>query len=89
MVSAYKAALPKMGCNCNLPLVYRYAHIAVQGLGLPHIYTLQGIAHIKINLSRIGKDDCIGTTLITQMEHLALEIGNTQNIFHLEYEKWS
>ena len=88
MVSAYKAALPKMGSNRNLPLVYRYAPVAVQGLGLPHIYSMQGIAHIKIILSKIAKDERIGTLLLSQMEYLGLEIGNMTNIFDLQYAEW-
>ena len=89
MVSAYKAVLPKMGCNRNLPLVYRYAPVSVQGLGLPHVFSLQGIAHLKIMLSKIAKDERIGTLLLAQMEYLGLEIGNMHNIFDLQYSEWS
>ena len=88
MVPAYKAALPKMGCNRNLPRVYRYAPIEVQGLGLPHIYTMQGVAHIKTVLGKMSKDHRTTTLLIAQLEYLALEMGNMNNIFSLDYATW-
>ena len=88
MVPAYKTALSKMGCNRNIPRVYRYAPVDVQGLGLPHLYTLQGVAHIKSVLAKMTKDQRTSALLVAQLEYLALEMGNMNNIFSLEYCKW-
>ena len=89
MTPAYQAALPKIGCNRHLPLVYRYGPVAMQGLGLPHIYTLQGTAHIQVLLSNLKRSDRISTLLVAEMEYLAMEIGNTRNIFSLPFKPWN
>ena len=89
MTPAYQAVLPKMGSNRNLPLVYRYAPISAQGLGLPHIYTMQGTAHIQVILSHIKRSDRIGKLIESEIESLSLEIGTMNNIFTLNYETWS
>ena len=88
MTPAYQAALPKLGSNRNIPLVYRYASVATQGLGLPHIYTMQGTSHIQVLISHMKRSDRIGKLLETEMEYLALEIGNMKNIFTLDYNTW-
>ena len=47
MRPALNAALPKMGLNRHFPRDVLFGSKDFQGLGIPHLYTLQSIKHIQ------------------------------------------
>ena len=88
MTPAYKVIVPKIGPSEKIPLEIRYASTALFGLGLPNIYTLQGIEHIKLFISHISSGSKIGYSLTTLLEYINLEIGSDKLIFDLNFNKW-
>ena len=81
MISAYKVILAKMGLNRHIPAVFRYAPTFLGGLGLPHIFDMQGIAKIKDVLYHCGKGTIVGKMIEAQLEVCHLHVGVGDNIF--------
>ena len=75
MIPLYACALPRMGVNRHIALVYRYGPKCFHGLGLKHLYTDQGIEQLKILLSHGGSDSYCGILLQCCYELLQLEVG--------------
>lgn len=67
-----------------IPLVYRYAPKSCLGLGLLDMYTMQGIAQIKVLLDHIGKDSMVGKFLYIELETACLELGTGIHLFELD-----
>ena len=88
MTPAYKVILPKIGPSEKIPLEIRYAATTLFGLGLPEIYSQQGIEHVKHFLSHMNSGSKIGYTLAALLEHINIEIGCDTNIFHISFNKW-
>ena len=76
-----------MGISKDVP--YEYIHRGMGGLGLPHIYIMQGIAHIIAMMTHCSKDTQIGMMLIAQMELCNIEIGSGDHLFYLPYSLFS
>ena len=89
MVPVYKKVLPKMGFNQKIPKAYRFGLQRLQGLGLPDVYLLQGLAQIKTFLSHIKKGTVIGDVLEDQLETITLHLGGSAAVFDLPYDSWS
>ena len=89
MKPAYKIVLSKMGINRNIPLVYRYAPKSMNGLGVPHIYTMQGCAHIKSTIDHINSGTKLGTMMTAQLEAINIELGTDKHLFLLHYPTWN
>lgn len=89
MMPAYDVILSKMGLNKKLPRVFRFAPTTLGGFGLPHIYILQGLAHLIAMLSHCGKNTQIGLMLVAQLELCNIEVGSGSHLFHLSYKEYS
>ena len=89
MLPAYKIILSKLGTNQKIPKVFRYAAFKHQGLGLPNIYSKQGIAHLKLIINNIPFKNKVGVALLTCIEYCVLELGSAcDNLFTLDYKQW-
>ena len=87
MKPAYGKILAKMGLNRHLPLVYRYAPKELNGMGLPHVHTLQGIAQMKAFVSHMKSNTKLGALIEAEMETANLEMGTGTHIFDLEFNQ--
>ena len=88
MKPAYKVILSKLGSNRHIPLQYRYGPKELNGLGLPHLYTMQGIAKLKALITHMKSGSKIGRTLEGQLEATNIELGTSEHLFDLEYREW-
>ena len=88
MLPVYKVALPKMGIYRTIPLQYRYAPKYLNGLGLPNIYTLQGIEKMKVVINHMNSGTKLGSLLMAQLEACNIEMGTNNHIMELTYSKW-
>ena len=90
MMPVYKNILSKIGANQKIPRVFRYASPGYHGLGLPHIYSRQGAAHLKLILDHAPFEGKLGGGFNHLLECCRIEIGTAcSNIFQLKYSKWS
>ena len=89
MLPVYKTILPKMGVIRTINTIYRYVPKHMNGLGLPHIYTEQGIAHIQTFLSHMNTTTKLGHLMMAQIQSCSIELGSTKILFHLDYQTWS
>ena len=90
MLPVYKNILSKIGANQKIPRVFRYASTGYQGLGLPHIYSRQGAAHLKLVLDHAAFEGKLGGGFNHLLECCRIEIGSAcHNFFQLKYSKWS
>jgi hypothetical protein len=67
--------LPKMGANCNYPLVYRHAPASLQGLEFPAIYLEQGIGQLHQVLTHGAIATTTGHLMRISLEQAQLEVG--------------
>ena len=88
MMPAFDVILSKMGLNKKLPRIFRFAPRILGSLGLPHLYIIQGIAHVLAMLNHCGKGSQIGIMLTAQMELCNIEIGSGKHIFDLPYKEY-
>jgi len=86
MTPILQAGLPCSGMVRTFPRTLVYGTIQYQGLGVPNLYTSQGIAHIDriLKYSHIG-DDTTGQLIRASMEQLKLEIGYNGPTLSLPY----
>ena len=85
----YAKLLPKLGCNRNFPLLLRYNHPSLLGLGLRDPYLEQGLAKLQMFLDHGTADTISGQLCRTSLEHHQLEIGSFSSMFDLDYGKFS
>lgn len=74
--------LPKIGFNHNLPTALVFGPPKALGLGLPELYTTQGIQHIA-HMITLGhkKDDATATLLRGVIEQTKIEVGLGGSLF--------
>jgi hypothetical protein len=83
MAPALTQALPAMGVCRNFPRVICHSPISVMGLGIPHIHTLQEIAHLKDIIHHSAINTFTGQLYRGNLEAMILEVGFDTNIFQL------
>ena len=88
MKPLYSEFLPKMGASQKIPLAFRYGPKSCMGLGLPHVYTMQGIAQTKALLDHIQKETMVGKFLHMELEMANLEVGVGGNILAMDFDKY-
>jgi ribonuclease HI len=90
---ATSAFLSKMGYNRNMPREVVYGHPLYQGLGLRHLYDMQGIDGIIAFIREINYKSTIQTILMSTAQALQIEAGIGKNIFEttgpLPHISWS
>ena len=89
MMPAYDVILSKMGLNKKLPRIFRFAPTTLGGMGMSHIYIMQGLAHIVAVLSHCGKNTQIGMMMLAQLELCNIEIGSGTHLFLLPYKEYN
>ena len=89
IVIAYDVILSKMGINKKISKIFRFAPTSIGGLGLPHLYIMQGIAHILAILNHCNRDTQIGHMLVAQLELACIEVGTGQHLFELPFQPYS
>jgi hypothetical protein len=75
MAPALQAGLNGIGICRNLPYALRHGPINEQGLSVPHLYTLQGIARIMDLLNHNHNPTITGFLHHTNLEQLIIELG--------------
>ena len=75
MRPALQAALPKMGFNRNMPRAVVFGPKAYQGLEIRHLFTVQGIAHLKDIISHQLQNDLTAALHRCSFEALFLLTG--------------
>ena len=83
-----QVALPKTSISKNYPLDVLFGPTEEGGLGMEHLYTLQGAMHIEKFQCYLGTDSITGIFLQTSLEAAQLEIGIGRSIFLLPYEEF-
>ena len=89
MMPAYNVILSKMGLNKKTQRIFRFVPTSLGGLGLPHLYIIQGIAHIMAMMTHCSKDTQIGLMLIAQLELSNIEIGSADHLFDIPFKEYS
>jgi hypothetical protein len=77
MAPILQGGLPTSGIVRTLPHTLVYGTTRYQGLGLPSLYTEQGISHITKLLQHGAKDNITGQLLRSSLEALQLELGTS------------
>jgi hypothetical protein len=75
MAPIRNTALPAMGINKNLAHDIMYGSIKAQGLGIPWLYTMQGIIHIVDLITQATNDMLTGQLYRFSLEELVLDAG--------------
>ena len=85
MQTLLKAALPKLHIAMSFPKVARFGPRRLQGLGIPHIWTTQGIEKLWA-IFRHGDDHTItGFQIRSSIEYYLLELGLPGQLFSYPY----
>ena len=83
-------SLPKCGMNRHYPHKVAYAPISFQGIGLPSVFTTQGLDHMKALVRFSGYDEQLTSDLLrTSAEQLKLELGLNGPVFQRDWETWN
>jgi hypothetical protein len=80
-----QGGLPTSGIVRTLPHTLVYGTTRYQGLGLPSLYTEQGISHITKLLQHGAKDNITGQLLRSSLEALQLELGTSAFPLELQH----
>ena len=88
MLVVYDVIISKMGINKKLPRIFRFAPTSIGGLGLPHLYIMQGIILVIAILNRCNRLTQIGGIIVAQIELACLEIGTGTHLFSLPFESY-
>jgi hypothetical protein len=90
---ATSAFLSKMGYNRNMPREVVFGHTLYQGLGLRHLYDMQGIDGIVAFLQEINNKSTTQKVLLSTIQALQIEAGIGKGIFEqtkpLAHTHWS
>jgi hypothetical protein len=90
MTPIIQAGLPCSGIVRTFPRALVYGPIEYQGLGIPDLYTSQGISHIERILKHSHLDDDItGQFIRASVEQLKLEIGCNGPTLSLPHEDFA
>ena len=84
----YSCILPQMGVNRHIAKLYRYEPKGFHSLGLPNLYTDQGIEQLKQVLFHGGSDTQCGILLQCCLKYHQLEVGSAIPLFMLDYDKY-
>ena len=82
----YTLLLPRMGANCNFPLVYHHAPTSLQGLGLPQIHVEQLIGQVWQILTHGAINTTTGSLLCISLEQVQLEVGISIPFLEVSYD---
>ena len=69
----------------NLPLVLLFGPKSQLGLGLPHLYTLQGIIHFEDLIHHTSQGTLTGDLYRSTLEQLMINIGYGSDLFSAPY----
>ena len=75
--------LPRLGVVRTMSRTAVHLPKFLGGLGIPELYTMQGIEHIKVLLLHGGTDTATGILLHALAEYHMLETGSFKSLFHL------
>jgi len=76
------AALPKMGLNRHFPRAVVHGAKSLQGLEIPHLFTMQSIEHLKHLINHQINQDLTTHLHEGTMQSLYLQIGLGRNFLH-------
>ena len=76
-------ALPRMGMCSRIRRLVLHIPKAMGGLGIPDLWTLQGMDHIKAILDHGGTGSATGTLLQNSLENHILHMGTSHDICRL------
>ena len=82
-----EGVLPKSGYARSMPGIMVHGPIKYGGVGIKDIYTLQGIAHIKVLVDEGGTKTPTGQLIQQVIEGHTLEAGRSGNIFSIPYDE--
>jgi hypothetical protein len=81
-----QAALPALGINRHLPLDVVHGPLLFQGVGIPDLWTLQGICKLWLALYHGDAPTITGHQLRASMELHTLEIGLPGHLLQQDYQ---
>lgn len=84
----YDYLLPKLGLSKKFPLVYRYASIKFQGLGLLQIYVHIIVEKLKFFLTHMPQKIQLGLTFQASLETVQIETGSTQQFLSVSFYQY-
>ena len=84
----YKAVLPAVRVNRNIPKIMRYAPVVYGGLGLPSPYLEQGIQQIQLILEHGAECTLTGNLIRQSFEQMHLEVGELQSVWTLPFKRF-
>ena len=73
------------GLQRNLPKIVLFSTTSKAGLGITHVYHLQGLEKIKLFLMHLRRNDTTGNLLHIAMENIKLELGIDEFFMTLDY----
>jgi len=66
-----------------------YGHGKHFGLGIPHLYDIQGFLHLTAILKFTSSVNTTGMFLLHSYEALQVELGLPGELFHYDFKEWS
>ena len=88
MFPAIEAGLNGIQICRNLPRDLVHGPIEDQGIGLPHLYSLQGIAHLEDCMYHTSQGTLTGELVRANLEQMIVEVGMGAEVLNLPYEKY-
>lgn len=88
MTPALTVALNGMGICRLLPRTLVHGTVELQGLGLPHLYTLQGIAHAEDIMVHTALGTLTGDMLRANMEQLIIDVGVGDDVLNHDFDQF-
>ena len=82
-----QGALRKTGYPQTMPATIVHGPAKYGGIGIKDLYTLQGIAHLKVLIDEAGSRTPTGSLLRQVIEGHVLEVGRSKSIFKLSYKE--
>jgi hypothetical protein len=82
------AALPALGINRHLTMVVAHGPKRYQGVGIPDLWTVQGILKLWLALQHGDAPTITGHQLRASMELHTIEIGLPGQLLHQDYKKF-
>lgn len=87
MRPAVQQGLRSAGIVSSMPRAIVFGPLKYQGLGLKHLYTLQGIAHLKDLITRCHTPSITGALHRASYEQMALEAGIGEDFLRHNFSK--
>ena len=88
MAPALTVGLNGLGICRNLPRKLVYGPVEKQGLGLPHLYSLQGIVHVEDLILHTCLESLTGEMFVANLEQMIVDVAVGAGVLQMSFQDY-